>query len=152
MSQYFFARFGIRGVWHTARSENGSRRACSRSSQGAAERDTAFQRTGRLAQVAGRTEDAGHATRPSELAPIGSELLAWPFGTHTPPKPHIALRRAPPYVDVSVSDDRRDRRLSTSNWSYSTVSKASYSESVLRLHLKRPDGLIYRQCTRALEV
>jgi hypothetical protein len=70
------------------------------SDRGAAERDAGFQRTGRLAKVAGRTGDAGHATRPSELAPIGSGLLAWPFVTHTPPKPHIALRRAPPYVDI----------------------------------------------------
>jgi hypothetical protein len=74
------------------------------SDRSTAERDAGFQRTGRLAKVAGRTGDAGHATRPSELAPIGSGLLAWPLVTHTPPKPHIALRRAPPYVDFYVGE------------------------------------------------
>jgi hypothetical protein len=73
---------------------------CAGSNRGDAEHDAGFQRTGRLAKVAGRTGGAGHATRPSELAPIGSGLLAWPFVTHTPPKPRIAFRIAPPYVDI----------------------------------------------------
>jgi hypothetical protein len=37
----------------------------------------------------------GHASRPSELAPIGSGLLSWPLVTHTPTPPHVAFVRAP---------------------------------------------------------
>jgi hypothetical protein len=28
---------------------------------------------------------------------------AWPLGTHTPPKPHITLRRTPTYVDMDAT-------------------------------------------------
>ena len=69
--------------------------------RGTAERDARVQRTGRLAKVAGDTGDVG-----PRKAPLGARanrrwLLSWPLVTHTPPNPHIALRRAPPYVDIT---------------------------------------------------
>ncbi len=94
--------------------ENGTRRTCSRSSRGTAERDAGLLRTGRLAKVAGGTGGAG-----PRKAPLGARanrpwLLSWPFVTHTPPNPHIALRRAPPYDNGESTMSRRALRTSTS--------------------------------------
>ena len=75
-------------------------RARNWAARGTAERDAGLLRTGRLARWPETMGTWGHARRPSELAPIGSGLLPWPLVTHTPPNPHITLRRAPPYVDI----------------------------------------------------
>jgi hypothetical protein len=56
----------------TQRSETGTRRTCSLANRGTGEHDTGLRRTGRLASVAGKTGGVGHASRPSELAPIGA--------------------------------------------------------------------------------
>jgi hypothetical protein len=53
--------------------------------------------------------DGGHASRPSILAPSGSGLVAWPLVTHTPPKPHITLRRTPPHETMYVNARHRMR-------------------------------------------
>ena len=45
---------------------------CSQVHRGSDKHDTGLRRTGRLAKVAGKTGGVGHASRPSELAPIGA--------------------------------------------------------------------------------
>jgi len=50
------------------------------------------------------------ATQASPRSSRQSAVVAvLPFGTHTPPNPRIALRRAPPYADFSFSFSVSDR-------------------------------------------
>ena len=95
-------------------------------------------------------------------APLGARanrrwLLPWPLVTHTPPNPHIALRRAPPY-DMSSRQGSDPFSEGLSCWSVdgewdrifkglrrlcvrvrqSVLTFAAVLHAGLRLHLKRP--------------
>jgi len=104
---------GSRGRIPTKRSESGS--GCSPVHRGSEKHDTGFRRTGRLAKVAGWTGGLGHATRPSELAPIAGGCCLGVWHSHadsTPcrvfPSPYGRLLApngpGPPSVDVYIGE------------------------------------------------
>ena len=67
---------------------------------------------------AGATQAAPRSSRQSGLAAV------WPIVTHTPPNPHIAFRRAPPFISMCVEVRRSDNPHKTAGGSASRNGEA----------------------------
>ncbi len=94
--------------------------------------------------MAGDTGDVG-----PRKAPLGARanrrwLLSWRLGTHTPPNPHITLRRAPPYVDIyeGGQNKKRVRRLHKF-LTLREITKSESSEPVEMLRVSEEQSLLF---------